>query len=134
MHTNDHAPLDRLTLEANGVPIYVQIRDQMLRAIGEGTLKPGEQMPTMRQVAVALKVDLNTVRHAYGELERRGAIVMLRAKGTFVAEAPPAIDPNDVEMRVEELAYRAIAAARAAGVEPVQVARCIVQIVKKTGG
>ena len=64
MHTMEHAPLDRLTLETNGVPIYVQIRDQMLRAIGEGALKPGEQMPTMRQVAVALKVDLNTVRRA----------------------------------------------------------------------
>ncbi len=134
MHTDVQIPLDRLTLEANGVPIYVQIRDQMLRAIGEGTLRPGEQMPTMRQVAVALKVDLNTVRHAYGELERRGAIVILRAKGTFVAEAPPRIDPNDTEMRVEELAHRAIAAARAGGVEPAQVARRIVQIVKKTGG
>ena len=66
MHTDVQIPLDRLTLEASGVPIYVQIRDQMLRAIGEGTLRPGEQMPTMRQVAVALKVDLNTVRHAYG--------------------------------------------------------------------
>ena len=134
MHTIDHTLLDRLTLEANGVPIYVQIRDQMLRAIGEGTLKPGEQMPTMRQVAVALKVDLNTVRHAYGELERRGAIVMLRAKGTFVAEAPPAIDPHDTELRIEQLAHQAIAAARAGGVEPAPVARRIVQIVKKTGG
>lgn len=134
MHTDLQALLDRLTLEASGVPIYVQIRDQMLRAIGEGALRPGEQMPTMRQVAVALKVDLNTVRHAYGELERRGAIVIRRAKGTFVAEAPPAIDPNDTEMRVEELAHRAIAAARAAGVEPARVARRIVQIVKKRGG
>ena len=57
-----------LQLEDNGVPVYVQIRDQMLRAIGAGVLRPGEQMPTMRQIAVLLKVDLNTVRHAYSDL------------------------------------------------------------------
>ena len=64
------------------MPISVQIREQMLRAIGAGILGPGDQMPTMRQVAVALKVDLNTVRHAYDELQQAGAIVILRARGT----------------------------------------------------
>ena len=63
-----------LHLHDNGVPVYVQIRDQMLQAIGTGVLRPGEQMPTMRQVAVALKVDLNTVRHAYSDLEQTGAV------------------------------------------------------------
>jgi DNA-binding transcriptional regulator YhcF (GntR family) len=46
-----------LQLQDNGVPVYVQIRDQMLQAIGAGQLRPGEQMPTLRQVAVSLKVD-----------------------------------------------------------------------------
>jgi GntR family transcriptional regulator len=75
-----------------GVPIYVQIRDQMLRAIGSGIVAPGEQLPTMRQLAVDLKVDLNTVRHAYDELEQTGAIVILRARGTYVADKPPSVD------------------------------------------
>ena len=52
----------------------------------------------------------------------------------MIAEAPPAIDPHDTELRIEQLAHQAIAAARAGGVEPAQVARRIVQIVKKTGG
>ena len=69
-------------IERSGVPIYVQIRDQIQRAIGSGNLRPGEQLPTMRQLAVDLKVDLNTVRHAYDELERSGVIVILRARGT----------------------------------------------------
>ena len=50
------------------MPIYVQVRDQILRALGEGRLKPGDRMPTMRQVAVALRIDLNTARRAYDEL------------------------------------------------------------------
>ncbi|MBL8691290.1 MAG: GntR family transcriptional regulator [Rhodospirillaceae bacterium] len=133
MHTAQQALLDRLSLDANGVPIYVQLRDQMLSAIGDGRLKPGEQMPTMRQVAVALKVDLNTVRHAYGDLERQGAIVIRRAKGTYVADVPPATDPRDREHLTEELALRAVADARTRGVEPAAVARRILKIVKRRG-
>lgn len=122
--------LDRLRLESTGVPIYVQLRDQLLSAIGEGRLKPGEQMPTMRQVAVALKVDLNTVRHAYGELERQGAIVIKRAKGTYVAAAPPKTDPDDRAHLIEGLSLRAIAEARSHGIEPAMVARRILKLSK----
>jgi GntR family transcriptional regulator len=133
MHTDQQSVLDRLRLEATGVPIYVQLRDQMLSAIGEGRLRPGEQMPTMRQVAVALKVDLNTVRHAYGELERQGAIVIRRAKGTFVADAPPKTDPGDRAHLIEEIALRAIADARTHGVEPAEVARHVLKLEKRGG-
>src|SRR5258708_7522696 len=80
MHTQAHA-LAVLRLEDTGGPIYVQLREQFLRAMGAGLLSPGDQMPTMRQVAVALKVDLNTVRHAYDELERLGARVPGRRRG-----------------------------------------------------
>src|SRR5215813_4999173 len=75
MHTD---LLTALRLDSSGVPIYVQLREQILRHLGAGLLAPGEQMPTMREVAVALKVDLNTVRHAYDELERLGAITLVR--------------------------------------------------------
>src|SRR5581483_2161284 len=82
--------LENLTLQDNGVPIYVQLREQILAAIGRGALKPGSQLPTMRQVAVALKIDLNTVQRAYAELERDGILATVRGRGSFVAEAPPA--------------------------------------------
>jgi GntR family transcriptional regulator len=123
--------LTTLNLEDNGVPVYVQIRDQMLRAIGAGLLRPGEQMPTMRQVAVSLKVDLNTVRHAYSDLEQTGAIVILRARGTYVAERPPPVDVARQTKRVESLAQQAIAMANAAGINPVDVAQQILQISKR---
>ncbi len=123
-----------LQLQDNGVPVYVQIRDQMLQAIGAGTLRPGEQMPTMRQVAVALKVDLNTVRHAYADLEQTGAIVILRARGTYVAERPPPVNVTQQAKRAENLAQQAIATANAAGVDPIDVAQQILQILKRKKG
>jgi GntR family transcriptional regulator len=122
-----------LHIESNGVPIYVQIRDQVLRAIGCGVLRPGEQLPTMRQLAVELRVDLNTVRHAYDELEDTGAIVILRAKGTYVAEKPPSVDPARHAKRVQALAHQAIALATSAGVDPLEVAREMLQFSKREG-
>lgn len=116
-----------LHIENNGVPVYVQIREQMLQAIGAGVLRPGEQMPTMREVAVALKVDLNTVRHAYSDLEQTGAIVILRARGTYVAERPPPVDAARRTRQVESLAQQTIAMALAAGIEPADVAQKILQ-------
>ena len=94
MHTHQQTVLANLQLGESGVPIYVQLREQLLGAIGAGVLAPGDQMPTMRQVAVALRVDLNTVRHAYDELERAGAIRLERGRGSFVADAPPTIDAD----------------------------------------
>ena len=99
--------LDTLHIDANGIPIYIQIRDQILAAIAAGVLKPGERLPTMREVAVALKVDLNTVRHAYDSAQESKAIVLVRAQGTYVAEHPPKISDD----RAEKLAQSTAATA-----------------------
>ena len=123
--------LPTIRIENSGVPIYVQIREQLLRAIGAGELRPGEQLPTMRQVAVALKVDLNTVRHAYDELASAGAIVVRRARGTYVAEKPPPIDPIKQARRLENFAQQVIASATAAGFDTGDIVRCIAQITKR---
>jgi len=123
-----------LQIDNRGVPIYVQIRDQVLRAIGSGTLRPGEQLPTMRQLAVELRVDLNTVRHAYDELEQTGAIVILRARGTYVAEKPPPVDSARQAKKVQGLAHQAIALAASAGIDPAEVAQEMLQLVKRHGG
>src|SRR5689334_10145301 len=117
-----HTMLDRLHLEHTGVPIYVQLRDQLHQAIGNGTLAPGARLPTMREVSVTLKVDLNTVQRAYAELERQGVIITLRGRGTFVAEAPPPIDPAQRAAAVQGLAQRTIASAQSAGLDPREVA------------
>jgi GntR family transcriptional regulator len=120
-------------IEDNGVPRYVQIRDQLLRAIGAGVLGPGEQMPTMRELAVALKVDLNTVRHSYDELEKTGAIVIVRARGTYVAERPPPIDTELLAKRTDSLAHETIAIANVAGIDPVELANRIIVLTQPNG-
>ena len=120
--------LDKLHVESNGVPIYLQIRDQILAAIGAGVLKPGERMPTMREVAVTLKIDLNTVRHAYDVTQESGAIVLVKARGTFVADHPPAMTDDDSREKLDRLAYQAVATAAAAGVDAVKLAERIAQI------
>jgi len=122
-----------LQIDDNGVPIYVQIRDQLLRAVGAGTLRPGEQLPTMRELAVKLKVDLNTVRHAYDELEQTGAIVIVRARGTYVAEKPPPVDSARQTRKVQALAQQAIALAVSAGIDPAEVAQEMLQLSKRHG-
>jgi GntR family transcriptional regulator len=120
-----------LRIERTGVPIYVQIRDQVLRAIGAGVVRPGEKMPTMRQVAVALRVDLNTVRRAYDALARTGAITIQPARGTFVSKQPPAADATVDAECIDDLALRTIAAARISGLEPTEIAYRILAIAKQ---
>lgn len=124
MHTREQL-LSTLRIEDTGVPIYVQLREQFLRAMGAGALRPGDQMPTMRQVAVAFRIDLNTVRHAYDELERAGAVTLVRGRGSFVAEPPAALEGPDHDAEAERLARQALATAAAAGVDPLLLAHKI---------
>ena len=107
------------------MPIYVQLRDQFLAAIGAGDLSPGDQMPTMREVAVTLKVDLNTVRHAYDELERAGAISLERGRGSFVSRSPPIIDPPTRAAQTDDLARQILATVAAQGLDPLDLAERI---------
>jgi GntR family transcriptional regulator len=123
MHTEQI--LQRLRLETTGVPIYVQLRDQILRALGARALEPGDQMPTMREVAVALRVDLNTVRHAYDELERIGAINLVRGRGSFVADPPRVQSTRATAAQTDSLAKQTLATAAAMGIDPVALAKRI---------
>jgi GntR family transcriptional regulator len=129
MHTEDI--LNQLRLESTGVPIYVQLREQILRLLGARALQPGDQMPTMREVAVALKVDLNTVRHAYDELERLGAITLIRGRGSFVAEPPVAMNGRAAMAQADTLAKQVIATALAMGVDPATLADRITALAGK---
>ena len=128
MHTD---LLKTLRLESSGVPIYVQLRDQILRHLGVGVLAPGDQMPTMREVAVALKIDLNTVRHAYDELERTGAITLVRGRGSFVAKPPPAMGARAQQAQADSLAKQVLATAVTMGIDPLTVADRIRALAKK---
>jgi GntR family transcriptional regulator len=123
-----HDLLAGLRIENTGVPIYVQLRDQILAAIGGGRLRPGERLPTMREVAIALRIDLNTVRRAYDALARAGAVTLLPARGTFVADRPPSPDSATLERRLDDAARRTLALAASRGLDPVALARRILAI------
>jgi len=82
---------------ASGVPVYRQIIDQVLGGIASGNLEPGTQIPTVRQVAVDLAINPNTVVRAYRELEIRGVLETQQGTGTFISRQK--IKRDDVERR-----------------------------------
>jgi len=122
--------LDGLAIHNNGIPIYVQLRQQILALIGRGVLKPGAQIPTMRQVAVALKIDLNTVQRAYAELERDGVLAKQRGVGTFVTETPP---PRNAKKPVQDFAHRIAAQAKAQGIALDDLAEALARLAGRPG-
>ena len=68
-------------------PVFRQIVDEIARCIAVGILKPGEALPAVRKLASELKVNANTVQHAYRTLESEGVVTVKRGLGTFVAPA-----------------------------------------------
>jgi GntR family transcriptional regulator len=73
----------------DGVPIYRQIVNQVRYLVASGLLRPGEELPPIRTLALQLKVTPNTIVKAYGELEASGVIQKRHGSGTFVSEARP---------------------------------------------
>jgi GntR family transcriptional regulator len=87
-------------------PIYVQIMDEIRRAIVLGTLRPDEPLPSVRQLSADLRVNPNTVQQAYRELERDGVVYVRRGQGTFVAE--PLSSQPDRDKLARSVAERAL--------------------------
>ncbi len=81
----------------SGVPVYRQLIDQVLAGIATGALKTGDQLATVRQVAVNLAINPNTVMRAYRELEIRGVLATQQGTGTFIAHQK--VERNEVERR-----------------------------------
>lgn len=116
----------RFALSAqSGVPLYRQIIDQVLGAIAARTLLPGDQLPTVRQVAVDLQINLNTVSRAYRELEIRGVLDTQQGTGTFVALQQRAQDPTERERQLRELTAEFVARAGASGFSVEELAACL---------
>ena len=106
----------RFRLDASsGVPVYRQLIDQVQAGLATGTLAPSDQLPTVRQVAVDLAINPNTVLRAYRELEIRGTLDTQQGTGTFIADRK--IKPDDAERqrRLDQLANEFVARAGAGG-------------------
>ncbi len=97
-------------------PIYAQLDRGVRAAIATGRLGAGDQLPTVRQLAVDLRVNANTVARVYAELERAGVIETRRGVGSFVTATPArAHPPRDHDRRLRAFVMRVIAEADAAG-------------------
>jgi GntR family transcriptional regulator len=78
----------------SGVPIYIQIVDQVKALLFSGDLKPGDQLPTVRQLASELRVNFNTIARAYRLLDEARLISTQRGRGTYLLEASPSTDSD----------------------------------------
>ena len=73
------------------VPIYLQVVEAVQKLVATGALKPGDQLPTVRQLAVDVRVNPNTIARAYLELDRKGVITTQQGRGTYVRDVPDAV-------------------------------------------
>jgi len=89
---------------STGVPVYRQLIDQVLLAMSSGALRGGDQLPTVRQVAVDLAINPNTVMRAYRELEIRGTLTTQQGLGTFVTVTGVKEDEAKRQARLSRLA------------------------------
>jgi GntR family transcriptional regulator len=104
----------RLDLHS-GVPVYRQIIDQVLGGIAAGTLTAGHQLPTVRQVAVDLSINPNTVVRAYRELEIRGVLETQQGTGTFISQQKVKHDEVERRRQLTQLVSEFVSRAGAAG-------------------
>ncbi len=96
--------------QTSRTPIYQQIHEQVLVQIACGLLKPHQQLPGVRSMAIDLGINPNTVMKAYVELEREGFIYSLAGKGSFVSEPPMDVSALRLEklVEIEELLIRVL--------------------------
>jgi len=106
-----------VTIDArDATPIYAQVERALRAAMATGRLRVGDQLPTVRQLAVELSINANTVARVYAELERAGAIETRRGVGSFVsAVGAQGHPPREHERRLKAFVTRVLADADAAG-------------------
>ena len=100
----------------DATPIYAQLERGLRAAIAAGRLKAGDQLPTVRQLAVDLRINANTVARVYAELERSGVLETRRGVGSFVSASPgDARSPREHERRLRAFVTKVLADGDAAG-------------------
>ncbi|HEX5707121.1 MAG TPA: GntR family transcriptional regulator [Pyrinomonadaceae bacterium] len=91
---------------ASGVPVYIQLMEQVRHFVETGALRPGDQLPAIRKVAEELVVNPNTVAKVYRELEHEGVIELRHGAGAFVAERGRVASGTDERLRKAQTVVR----------------------------
>lgn len=102
----------------SGEPLYAQLLRQIKHAVATGTLEPGDQLPTVRELAEELVVNPNTVARAYREAKQEGLIESTRGRGTFVREEAVELTAPQRRERLRPHLEQTVAEARALGFGP----------------
>ena len=108
---------------SSGVPIYLQLMEQVKHAIETGAVRPGEQLPGIRPLAEELVINPNTVAKAYRELEHEGVIELRHGAGAFVAENAGARKLTDKLRAGQAIVAAAVEKLRARGVTEEEIRR-----------
>jgi len=122
---------------SSGVPIYLQLMEQVKHAIETGALRPGEQLPSIRPLAEELVVNPNTVAKAYRELEHEGVIELRQGAGAFVSDKAPTKKDADKLRAAQATVAGAIDKLRERGVTDEEIRRLVeaeLSGVYKSGG
>jgi GntR family transcriptional regulator len=113
----------------SGVPAYLQLVHQVRQAIRLGRLRPGDQLPTVKEVVSSLTLNPNTVLHAYRQLDLEGLVEGRQGVGTFVAVGALALPPDEVKALRSSL-DRWVSRARAAGLDDESVSALLADAVR----
>lgn len=116
-----------------GVPVYRQLMDQVLIGISNGALRPGDQLPTVRQLAVDLSINPNTVLRAYKELEIRGLLETQQGTGTFISEQKVKRDEVERRRRLTHLVTEFVARASSEGFALEEIQQCVDELAAESG-
>lgn len=119
--------------EASGVPFYRQIVDQVAQLIRAGQLEPGQQLPSVRDLAGQLLVSLITTRRAYADLEAAGLIVRRQGYGTYVADTVVAASRKQASGEARERLTEAVGHAKRLGLDAAEIRKIMDEILHTTG-
>lgn len=112
-------------------PIYAQLDRAIRVAVATGKLKPADQLPTVRQLAVDLRVNANTVAKVYLALERDGVVATKRGVGTFIADSPPKPQARQRDRHLDSLVDRFLTDGNHHGFTPRELLEALTRRVKE---
>ena len=110
---------------SSGVPIYLQLMEQVRHAVETGALRPGEQLPSIRPLAEELVINPNTVAKAYRELEHEGVIELRQGAGAFVSDRAPRKQDAEKLQAAKVLVAQGIERLRARGISDDEIRRLV---------
>ena len=103
----------------SGIPIYLQVVERIKERLAAGQLKPGDQLPTVRSLALDLRVNFNTIARAYRIMDESGIISTQQGRGTYILEVPSPEVSESIHLKaLEDLTQRYLTDAERLGVSP----------------